>query len=45
MEEHMVNKSYEDGYRDKEMGRGFKSAYYKETYKMHDFLKRLTKSN
>jgi|688.fasta_scaffold40668_3 hypothetical protein len=45
LEEHMVNKSYEDGYRDKEMNRGFKSAYYKETYKMHDFLKRLTKSN
>lgn len=44
-EEQMVNKSYEDGYRDKELNRGFKSSYYKETYKIHDFLKSLTKTN
>lgn len=45
IEEYMVNKSYEDGYRDKEINRGFKTSYYKETYKTHDLLKRLTKSN
>lgn len=42
-EVYMVNKAYEDGYRDKELSRGFKSSYYNETYKTHDFLKRLTK--
>lgn len=39
----MVNKAYEDGYRDKEMNKGFKKSYYNETYKTHDYLKKLIK--
>ena len=44
-EEHMVNSSYRNGYYDRELNKGLKSAYYKEMYKTQDLLKRLTKSN
>ena len=40
-EEMMVNDAYETGYNDKESQKGFKSAYYKQRYKLHDFLKNM----
>ena len=42
-EEHMVNSSYHNGYNDRELNKGFRGSYYKDMYKTHDFLKRLTK--
>ena len=42
-EEHMVNSSYHNGYYDRELNKGFRGSYYKDMYKTHDFLKRLTK--
>lgn len=45
-EELMVNDAYENGYNDKESQKGFKSGYYKQKYKLHDFLKNmLSKQN
>jgi hypothetical protein len=44
-EELMVNDAYETGYNDKESQKGFKSAYYKQRYKLHDKLKELLKLN
>lgn len=45
-EELMVNNAYETGYYDKESQRGFKSGYYKQKYKLHDFIKNmLSKQN
>jgi hypothetical protein len=44
-EEHMVNTSYSNGYYDKEFNKGHKSGYYKQTYKTHDFLKRILNNN
>ncbi len=42
-EEQMVNSSYEKGYYDCELKKGFKSSFYKETYKLHDQLKSMLK--
>lgn len=45
-EELMVNDAYENGYNDKESQKGFKSGYYKQKYKLHDFLRNmLSKQN
>ena len=45
-EELMVNDAYETGYNDKESQKGFKSEYYKQRYKLHDFLRNmLSKQN
>ena len=44
-EENMVNSSYHNGYYDRELNKGFRNSYYKDMYKTHDFLKKLTKTN
>jgi hypothetical protein len=44
-ESHMVDSSYESGYYDCELKRGFKHNYYKQTYKIHDFIKNMLKLN
>lgn len=40
-EELMVNNAYETGYNDKESQKRFKSGYYRQNYKLHDFLKNM----
>jgi hypothetical protein len=42
-EEHMVNASYQKGYYDGEMKRGFKPEHYKQTYKIHELFKNILK--
>jgi hypothetical protein len=44
-EEHRVNNTYESGYYDKELKKGFKHGYYKNTYKVHDYIKSLLNLN
>jgi len=44
-EENMVNSSYNNGYYDRDLNKGFRSSYYKDMYKTHDLLKSLTKTN
>jgi hypothetical protein len=40
-EENMVNTAYETGYNHCELKKGFKHGYYKNTYKVHDYIKGL----
>ncbi len=42
-EEQLVNNSYETGHYDCELKKGFKNNYYKQTYKVHDFIKNTLK--
>lgn len=41
-EEYTINRSYRDGYYDCEFNKGIKGSYYKDVYKKHDYLKKLT---
>lgn len=44
-EERMVNDAYYNGYHDRDLNRGVKNNYYRQTYKIHDKLKQLINLN
>lgn len=44
-EERLVNTAYETGYYDSELKKGYRHGYYKNTYKVHDYIKNLLNLN
>ena len=44
-EEQLVNTAYETGYYDCELKKGYRHGYYKNTYKVHDYIKNLLNLN
>lgn len=44
-EERLVNTADETGYHDCELKKGYRHGYYKNTYKVHDYIKNLLNLN